>query len=105
MTIGCARCHDHKIDPVSQRDYYSMLSFFSDISPHGKGRTNHVTISTPLDKAEFERKMAEKQNREMELQVAQDLSSAFAEVDRAYAVSRVNFNRREAALRQPGSSG
>jgi hypothetical protein len=27
-TMGCARCHDHKIDPIPQRDYYRMLAFF-----------------------------------------------------------------------------
>lgn len=68
MTIGCARCHDHKIDPIAQKDYYSMLSFFSDISPHGKGSTNHVPTSSAADRAEFERKVAAKQKREMELE-------------------------------------
>jgi hypothetical protein len=28
MTFGCARCHDHKFDPVSQRDYYAMAGIF-----------------------------------------------------------------------------
>jgi len=28
MTIGCARCHDHKFDPISQRDYYALAGFF-----------------------------------------------------------------------------
>ena len=28
MTIGCARCHDHKFDPVSQADYYAIAGFF-----------------------------------------------------------------------------
>ena len=68
MTVGCARCHDHKIDPISQRDYYTMLSFFSDISGHGKGNRNHVAISDPIEKAAHEKAVKEKQNRENELQ-------------------------------------
>lgn len=28
MTVGCARCHDHKFDPISQRDYYAIGGFF-----------------------------------------------------------------------------
>ncbi len=31
MTLNCARCHDHKLDPISQSDYYRMLAFFQDI--------------------------------------------------------------------------
>lgn len=29
LTVGCARCHDHKFDPVSQRDYYALQAIFS----------------------------------------------------------------------------
>ena len=35
MTLGCARCHDHKFDPLSQVDYYSLLDLFRDIDPYG----------------------------------------------------------------------
>jgi cytochrome c553 len=31
LTIGCARCHEHKFDPIPQADYYSLLSFFRNV--------------------------------------------------------------------------
>ncbi len=37
MTINCARCHDHKVDPISQRDYYRLLAVFIDVT-HADGK-------------------------------------------------------------------
>ena len=35
LTIGCARCHDHKLDPLPQSDYYRMLAFFRNVRRYG----------------------------------------------------------------------
>jgi hypothetical protein len=35
MTLGCAQCHDHKFDPVAQRDYYSLSAYFNSIDETG----------------------------------------------------------------------
>jgi hypothetical protein len=39
LTVGCARCHDHKFEPLSQRDYYSLVAVFHPLERPRKGRT------------------------------------------------------------------
>lgn len=36
LTIGCARCHDHKFDPISQKNYYELFSFFNNVKEAGQ---------------------------------------------------------------------
>jgi hypothetical protein len=59
LTVGCARCHDHKIDPIPQADYYRMLAFFHDLQSYGtradQRSNNQTDISPPHVAALHER--------------------------------------------------
>jgi uncharacterized protein DUF1553/uncharacterized protein DUF1549/cytochrome c/concanavalin A-like lectin/glucanase superfamily protein len=46
LTFECSRCHDHKYDPLTQRDFYSLFSFFQNIDEFGQ--TSYFTGSTPV---------------------------------------------------------
>ncbi len=45
-TLGCAECHDHKFDPFTQKDFYSLAAFFADIEEVAVGR-NSANMSLP----------------------------------------------------------
>ena len=40
LTIGCARCHDHKFEPLTSRDYYSMVAVFNPLRRPTAGRSD-----------------------------------------------------------------
>ncbi len=45
LTLECARCHDHKYDPIKQKDYYRLSAFFNNIDE--SGLYSHFTRATP----------------------------------------------------------
>jgi hypothetical protein len=53
LTVGCARCHDHKFDPISQADYYRLQSFFAATQP------KDIDIATAVERAAHEKWLAE----------------------------------------------
>lgn len=78
MTLGCARCHDHKYDPVPMRDYYRMVSAFTTTKRHD------ALLGTRDEIAAYHARYAEWEGR---LKVAKD------QLDRVYAPIRDSLRR------------
>ncbi len=60
MTLGCARCHDHKFDPIPQRDYYAMAGFFFSTETVVKAEWGVWSWPTVAELPESERQQAER---------------------------------------------
>lgn len=62
LTLGCARCHNHKFEPLTTRDYYSMIAVFNGLQRPRNGRTEldrPIGVRAALDRfAEREKRIA-----------------------------------------------
>jgi mono/diheme cytochrome c family protein len=92
LTINCARCHDHKIDPLTQRDYYSLLAFFHNITPMGNGgnQVERMVFADEAARRAYEAKVADLDRRRDAAQ------QAVAEIENRF---------RDAFVRQSAVSG
>jgi cytochrome c553 len=61
LTLDCARCHDHKFDPIPQKDYYRLVACFRNINRFANGGPNDEAtyFSSPEAQRDYERKVAE----------------------------------------------
>ena len=64
LTAGCARCHDHKYDPVTQHDYFRMQAFFAGFWP------TEPPLLSPAARAEYEKKLAAWEAKTVEVRAA-----------------------------------
>jgi len=64
QTFNCARCHDHKFDPFTQKDFYSLKAFFANVGEQGEGTQDSITIPSP----DIERRVKPLQKQVADLQ-------------------------------------
>ncbi|BCX48136.1 chromosome segregation protein [Haloferula helveola] len=73
LTLSCARCHDHKYDPLTQREFYEFFAFFHNVPEQGKGPGRQgnfepvLKLASPEQEAELARLAKEIEGSEKEL--------------------------------------
>ena len=48
LTMGCAQCHDHKYDPISQKEYYQFFAFFNELEDRGLDGNSGINATPSL---------------------------------------------------------
>jgi len=84
LTMACAKCHDHKFDPISQKNYYQLYSFFNNVNESGQiswdGSTPVPTILLPNEEQQdiLDYLQEKTQNKEQEVEkIKADAEPAF----------------------------
>jgi hypothetical protein len=88
QTFNCCRCHDHKFDPFTQRDFYAMKAFFHNVPEKGVGlysnpiRTNNPPfIKLPAPEAEAKIRILNAQMKAIDDQLAALVKSSSAGIE------------------------
>ncbi len=101
LTLACARCHDHKYDPISQRDFYRFFAFFNNVPE--RGLSGSGGNSTPVLTVATEQQQQQLQRTQAELATAE---ADFAETEAQLAAARTEWEQtiRE-SLPEPAAGG
>ncbi|MCP4509934.1 MAG: DUF1549 domain-containing protein, partial [Fuerstiella sp.] len=92
LTLECCRCHDHKFDPITQRDFYRLSAYFSDIDE--SGLYSHFTFSQPTPAM----LLYQGQERETHDKARIDVGQAEDEYEQVLQAARSHWKLRPDAL-------
>lgn len=80
LTIDCARCHDHKIDPIPQTDYYSLLAFMADVRSYGtrgdQTGNNQIDVTSEELKQQYAENDRQRRETEEEMRAIEQIGIA-----------------------------
>ncbi len=90
MTVHCAQCHDHKYDPITQKDFYSLFAFFNNIDaePETNGRPKYglqppyISLAPPEQDAELEELNQQLADLEAKVKLAKEAADSETEPER-----------------------
>jgi hypothetical protein len=68
LSVGCARCHDHKFDPILQKDYFRLQAFFAPLLPR-----DDIPFQTASERQQYESRRAEWEKTTADLRSEMDL--------------------------------
>ena len=97
LTLQCARCHDHKTDPISTADYYRVQAFFA------AAQYRDVNLATKDEQDAFDRKTADITKRIAPLK--KQIEALDAPVRAAVTAGEARGRREEVPRRPGGGSG
>ncbi len=64
LTMECAKCHDHKFDPIRQKDFYQLTAFFNNVPEHGEdGRVANAVPMIPAPTREQQQALSAQQKK------------------------------------------
>jgi len=96
VTINCARCHEHKIDPISNENYYEFLAFFRDLKPYGtRGSVAWSQVEISEDETKQKHNEFDRKVRQAEQKVTQILDDAVQQLPKKQQVGRKKRDQRK----------
>jgi len=117
LTVGCANCHDHKFDPITQRDFYRLTAFFNNLTEIASNDDRNdwppfLRLPKPETREAYEQALAKRSEIEQQLASRRDLAreliaawvSGTVQVPKAMSVSSESLVARFRFDEQTGST-